>query len=227
MISVIMSVYNNEKTISASIMSILNQTYEDFEFLIIDDFSTDGSLEIIEEFQAIDSRIKIYKNKENLGLTKSLNFLIDKSSFNYIARQDGDDKSKKNRLKTQINYLSNKNYDFCVTRAEISKTKRKIPKFSIFFPSKLVVKYKNPFIHGSLMIKKETLLNIGSYNEKYYYAQDYKLFWDLLNQGIKFKYLYTSYYFLNMTDNISTNKKVEQKYYSDCVRKNIEPNIKI
>ena len=57
------------------------------------------------------------------------------------------------------------------------------------------------------MIKKETLLKIGKYNENYYYAQDYKLFWDLLHQGTKFKYMMNSYYVLNTTNNISTIKK--------------------
>ena len=184
-----MSVHNNEKTVSDSINSILGQTYKDFEFLIIDDCSTDDSLKILQEYESKDTRIRIFRNNKNLGLTKSLNFLIDKTSFNIIARQDADDKSKENRLRKQFYYLSKKNYSFCVTRAEVIKTKRNIPKFSIFFPSKVVVKYKNPFIHGSLMIKKETLLGIGKYNENYYYAQDYKLFWDLLHEDTKFKYL--------------------------------------
>lgn len=222
-----MSVHNNENTVSDSINSILGQTYKDFEFLIIDDYSSDNSLKILKEHEEKDPRIKIYRNSKNLGLTKSLNFLIDKTSFNIIARQDADDQSKQNRLKKQFYYLSKKNYSFCVTRAEIIKTKRNIPKISIFFPSKLVVKYKNPFIHGSLMIKKETLLGIGKYNEDYYYAQDYKLFWDLLHNGTKFKYLLSSYYVLNITNNISTNKKDEQKYYSQCVKNNIKPVLKI
>ena len=222
-----MSVHNNEETVSDSINSILVQTYKNFEFLIIDDCSTDNSLKILQQYEANDPRIKIYRNNKNLGLTKSLNLLIEKTNFNIIARQDADDQSKQNRLKKQFYYLNEKNYSFCVTRAETIKTKKNIPKLSIFLPSKLVVKYKNPFIHGSLMIKKETLLKIGKYNENYYYAQDYKLFWDLLHQGTKFKYMMNSYYVLNTTNNISTIKKEEQKYYSDCVKNNINPVLKI
>ena len=60
-----------------------------------------------------------------------------------------------------------------------------------------------------------------------FYAQDYKLFWDLLHNGTKFKYLLSSYYVLNITNNISTNKKDEQKYYSQCVKNNIKPVLKI
>ena len=76
------------------------------------------------------------------------------------------------------------------------------------------------------MIKKNTLLNLGSYNESFYYAQDYKLFWELLNKKVKFKYLKNVLYELNTENNISTNKKNEQKYYSDCVVKGMTSNIK-
>ena len=91
-ISVLMSVYNSENTLEDSIKSILNQTFTDFEFLISDDGSTDGSVEILKSYEKIDSRINIYFNKENIGLTKSLNKLLKHSSSEYIARQDSDDK---------------------------------------------------------------------------------------------------------------------------------------
>ena len=218
-----MSVYNNEETISSSVNSILSQTYENFEFLIVDDCSTDLTYEKLKKLQKNDKRIKLYKNSENIGLTASLNYLISKSNFEYIARQDGDDISVKERFETQIYYLDTKKYDFCITRARIKGTKKNIPRFSIYLPSKAVIKYKNPFIHGTLMIKKNTLLNLGSYNESFYYAQDYKLFWELLNKNVKFKYVKNVLYELNTENNISTNKKNEQKYYRDCVVKGIDP----
>lgn len=223
MISVIMSVYNNEDTLEESIRSILNQTYSDFEFLILDDCSTDLSFEIINRFKNIDSRIRVFKNVENLGLTKSLNFLLEQSKYDYIARHDSDDISKLNRLETQFFYLNNNKYQFCVSRAEQKSTNRIIPKWSFYFPSRLVMKYKNPFIHGTLMIKKASIFDIGMYDEKFYFAQDYKLFRDLLKQKIKFKYLSKSLYILNMDDNISSNYRNEQKYYFDCAKNDIKP----
>ena len=85
------------------------------------------------------------------------------------------------------------------------------------------MKYKNPFIHGTLMIKKASIFDIGMYDEKFYFAQDYKLFRDLLKQKIKFKYLSKSLYILNMDDNISSNYRNEQKYYFDCAKNDIKP----
>ena len=73
------------------------------------------------------------------------------------------------------------------------------------------------------MIKKETLLEIGSYNESYYYAQDFKLFKDLLNKNKKFKYIKEPLYRLNTRNNISTLKKTEQDFYSNLVKRNQHP----
>ena len=101
-ISVLMSVYNSEESIEESINSVLNQTFSDFEFLINDDCSTDSSLEIIKRFEKTDSRITVFCNEKNLGLTRSLNKLIQNSNFDFIARQDSDDRSFPNRLEIQI-----------------------------------------------------------------------------------------------------------------------------
>ena len=86
-----MSVFNNELSLKSSIESILNQSYKDFEFLIMDDCSTDNSHNILKDYESRDSRIKVFRNSENIGLTKSLNILIEKSQRDFIARQDGDD----------------------------------------------------------------------------------------------------------------------------------------
>lgn len=214
---------NNESSVAESIESILNQTYENFEFLILDDFSSDDTFKIIKEYEKIDDRIKIFKNNSNLGLTKSLNILISNSRGSLIARQDGDDVSYKNRFKKQIYYLQNSDYDFCVSRAKTQQGGKVLPNFSYYIPSVLVSNFKNPFVHGTLMIKKETLLEIGSYNESYYYAQDFKLFKDLLNKNKKFKYIKEPLYRLNTRNNISTLKKTEQDFYSNLVKRNQHP----
>ena len=108
-----MSTYNDRKNLNQSIESILDQTYRNFEFLILDDASTDSSSEQLEAYQKLDKRIMIFSNKVNKGLTKSLNILIKKSKGNYIARQDSDDISMKDRFNTQINYLTDGKYDLC------------------------------------------------------------------------------------------------------------------
>ena len=130
-LSVIMSVYNSEENLSDSIESILNQTYKNFEFLIMDDGSSDNSSEILGEYAKKDNRVKIFKNSDNLGLTKSLNILISSSKGEYLARQDSDDISSKDRFEKQLNYLSLNNLDACTVRALGSTTKKLIPKHMI------------------------------------------------------------------------------------------------
>ena len=223
LISVIMSVFNNEKDVNDAVESILNQTYNNFEFLIMDDASQDDTLSILKNLK--DKRIKLFHNEQNIGLTKSLNVLISKSKGHFIARQDADDLSLKTRFEDQINVLQNKNVKACTTRAKIKNSKKIIPKWSFYIPQNIAIKYKNPFIHGTLMIDKETLEKIGKYDERFKYAQDFKLFTDLINSNVKIKTLNKSLYVLNMQNNISTNKKNEQQYYADCVIRGSLPNL--
>jgi len=222
-ISVIMAVYNNEDTVQESILSILNQSYENFELLIIDDASTDSSYFKIDKMARQDFRIKVRRNETNIGLTKSLNKLIKLSKGEILARQDGDDISQPKRFESQINFLKDDDFEFCVTRAKSIQTGKNIPNLSFYLPDKLTMNYKNPFIHGTLMIKKETIKRVGMYNEKFYYSQDFKLFKDLLNSKVKYKYLKESYYLLNTENNISKNFQDEQRYFFNCAKNNINP----
>lgn len=104
-ISVVMSVYNSQEYLSASIESILNQTHEDFEFIIIDDGSIDRSLEIIQGYAKADNRIQIIVNRSNLGIALSLNKGIKIAKGKYIARMDADDVCLPERFKIQLEYL--------------------------------------------------------------------------------------------------------------------------
>ena len=222
-LSVIMSVYNSEESLGDSIESILVQTYENFEFLIMDDGSEDNSPKILDDDAKQDNRIKIFKNSKNLGLTKSLNILISSSNGECLARQDSDDISSEDRFEKQLNYLSLNNLDACTVRALGSTTNKAIPNISYYFPLNLIIKFKNPFVHGSLIIKKNVIESLGGYDENFYYSQDYKLMSDLLSRDFKVKIMPDILYYLNQENNISTNSKEEQKYYADCVRKNKIP----
>ena len=225
LVSVIMSTYNSEKTIKGSIESILNQTYQNLEFLIVDDFSEDNTVNEIDRYINKNKNIKLFKNKENIGLTKSLNFLLGKSNGKYIARQDDDDISDLKRIEKQVELIERYDLDFSSSRAKIINTNKKIPGVSYYFPFNIIIKYKNPFIHGALLIKKEVLDEIGGYDNDFYYSQDYKLMTKLLNEGYQYKFTDEVLYTLNMNDNISNNKKAEQQYYANCVRRNTKPNL--
>ena len=224
-ISVILSVFNGEKHIANAIESVLNQSFEDFEFLILDDASTDNTYNIIKSCQNIDTRIELLKNNSNIGLTKSLNTLISRSKYEYIARQDADDLSLVERFGSQLTVINSGDYDAVTTRAIIKGENTYTPNYSYYLPRRFVMKIKNPFIHGSLMIKKSVLYDLGKYNEKFYYAQDYKLMSDLVKKNYKTKIIKEPLYVLNQKNNISTNFKNSQEYFANCVKKNIDPEI--
>ncbi len=105
-LSVIMPVYNGQDFVSKAIESILGQTFSDFEFIIINDGSTDRTLKILESYQKKDKRI-VLLNQENKGIAKSLNRGIAKAKGDYIARQDADDISFPDRLRNQVEFLDN------------------------------------------------------------------------------------------------------------------------
>jgi glycosyltransferase involved in cell wall biosynthesis len=215
MISVLMSCYNNATSLEEAIESILNQSYSDFEFLIINDGSTDNSQDILNKYYS-NKKIKLFKNKKNIGLTKSLNILIEKAQGDYIARQDADDKSLESRLEEQIKFLDRKKIQICTTRAFTGTTKKLIPGVSFYLPNKILMQYKNPFIHGTLLIKTE-ILKEYKYDQDYYFAQDYELLNRLLKK-YKVKTLNKALYILNMENNISTNFKLEQLSYFKKVK---------
>ncbi len=102
-VSVVMTVYNSQKYLKEAIESILNQTFRDFEFIIVDDASTDQAAEIIRSYK--DQRIILLTNSRNLGQTKSLNIGIRRAQGQYIARMDADDICELTRLQLQVEYL--------------------------------------------------------------------------------------------------------------------------
>ena len=211
-ISVIMSVYNDENNVANAIQSILDQTFDDFEFLIIDDCSTDNTYEEMTKFLN-DSRVKLYVNEENIGLTKSLNKLIEESNGKYIFRQDSDDISFNYRFDEQIKILETKDVKTCTTRAIDINNNKIIPGLSSWIPKKITMKFKNPYIHGTLAIEKLLLNSIGNYSEDFYYSQDFRLYLDLLQKNEKIYEIKKPLYKLNTSNNISTLNKDEQKYY--------------
>jgi glycosyltransferase EpsE len=112
-VSVIMGVLNGQETISKAIDSIITQTFTDWEFIICDDGSNDGTVNIVNEYIKKDPRIKLIKNKSNKGLAFSLNKCLEISKGEFIARMDGDDISHSDRFEKQIQFLEeNSKYDF-------------------------------------------------------------------------------------------------------------------
>lgn len=120
-VSVIMPAYNAEKYIEESILSVLNQTYKNFELIIINDCSTDSTLEIIHKYKLIDNRILVINNNENLGVVNSRNKAIYLASGSYLAFLDSDDIWLPLKLQKQISFMIENNYDFTFSQYEMFK----------------------------------------------------------------------------------------------------------
>lgn len=185
-LSVVMSVYNGEKYLSESIESILNQTYRNFEFIIINDGSTDNTGKIIEEYARKDNRV-ISVDQENMGLTRSLNRGIKIAIGDYIARQDSDDVSLPHRFESQIDFFrQNPGLVLCGTWfEEINENQgsviRKYP-----LDDKILrqyVKYVNYFCHPSVMFSKKIFKAVGGYDESFSSGQDFELWIRMAKEG--------------------------------------------
>ncbi|MDO1451018.1 glycosyltransferase [Rhodocytophaga aerolata] len=174
-VSVVMPVYNGESYIKEAITSILYQTFIDFEFIIINDGSTDASVRIIESFK--DKRIRLIHNDQNIGLTATLNKGIDLAKGEYIARMDADDVSLEERLAKQVTFLDqNPDIGVCGTWFKIINTNQIIERPNSFEDIKLHLLCNNAFGHSTVMMRKSFLKNFGLlYNIDYRYAQDYEL----------------------------------------------------
>ena len=180
-ITVLMSVYNGEKYLREAVDSILSQTFTDFEFLIIDDASTDRTPEILRSYK--DPRIMIVTNKENLGLTKSLNKGLALARGEYIARMDADDISLQERFEKQLMFLethpdivlvgtSFQAIDYEGNLLEDFILPRYILPTNIHYCDLLK---SNFFVHGSVIFRREVVEKLSGYNELFRRCQDYAL----------------------------------------------------
>lgn len=187
-ISVVMSVYNAEKYLDEAIESILNQTFKDFEFIIINDGSTDKSLEIIEKYQKEYNRIVLI-SRENKGLIYSLNEGIEKARGEYIARMDADDISLPNRFEEQVELLSKNskidvvgcNYQLIDEKSNIKGDVVKVPMTNEDILMNLC--YTVPFAHPSVMIRKSIFEN---FKYEINPTEDY-LLWTKIFNGENFR----------------------------------------
>ncbi len=195
MLSIVMSVYNGEKTLGRAIESILRQTYDNFEFIIIDDCSKDKTLKILHDYQKKDSRIKVLRNKKNLGIAASLNKGIMESKGEWIIRMDDDDKSLPDRLKKQINFIQeNPDIDIFGGKAIFQdinggEIKNFSPDWSPVDESKMEEQfYKiSPLIHPTVCMRKQKIIDIGMYNKYFSGAEDYELWVRAWENGLNIK----------------------------------------
>lgn len=213
-ITVLMAVYNGSAFLRHAIDSILEQTFTNYEFLIINDASTDASGGIIASYH--DPRIRVVNNRTNLGLTKSLNIGLKLAKGALIARMDADDLSHPQRLAKQIALMkTDNNYGLIAGGMEVIDEKGKVRSVSKndYTPEKIYseLQFRNFIPHSSVLFKKDLILNLGGYNQKFKYAQDYAL-WVSLSQIAKLNAVNESLIKWRNTDgNISNLRKREQQ----------------
>jgi glycosyltransferase involved in cell wall biosynthesis len=189
-VSILMPVYNAEAFLEESLLSIINQTYKNFELIIINDGSTDSSLKILEKYSVIDSRIVLI-SRENRGLIQSLNEAINISKGKFLARMDSDDLSFAYRLEGQLKLMREKKLDICGCHYFIIDQNNKYLD-SFFAPldneSLLLYLIQGvPFAHGSVVIRKKFLDHHKIYyGENFEYAEDKALWHKMYNLGARF-----------------------------------------
>lgn len=187
-ISVIMPNYNAEKFLTEAIESVLKQTFTDFEFIIIDDCSTDKSWEIIQNFAKKDKRIIAIRNEKNLKICKTLNKWLEIARWEYIARMDSDDISLPERFAKQLKFLE-ENKEIGIVGSDIviidekweKIQEKKYPKIDI----KNEIWMRNPFCHPVTLIRKQCFDDFGGYDDEFVYAEDLEL-WVRFGQKYNF-----------------------------------------
>jgi glycosyltransferase involved in cell wall biosynthesis len=183
-VTVLMPVYNSEKYLHDAIKSILNQTFRDFEFIIIHDPSTDKTTEILQSFN--DPRIKIINNEKVLGLIESLNTGLGIASGEYIARMDSDDISLPERFEKQVKYLQahpEVGVLGCHVKIvdEISKTVSVCSRPLTNDQNQWRLLFGPSLMHPSVMFRKELIIKHGGYSKEALHAEDYEL-WSRLSR---------------------------------------------
>lgn len=173
-----MCVYNGERYLREAIESILRQTFTDFEFLIIDDGSTDASRSIVLSYD--DPRIRLVVNETNIGLTKSLNKGLDLARGEYVARMDADDVSMPERLGRQVDFMDDNPGVWLLgscsefidsTGTTCRRNSSRLTREELYYR----LNFGNVFPHSSVMFRRREVMTIGGYDESFRRSQDYEL----------------------------------------------------
>jgi glycosyltransferase involved in cell wall biosynthesis len=186
LVSVVMPVYNGELFLDEAVESILAQSLQDFEFIVIDDGSTDRTPSILERYRQSDRRVQILTHSENLGIVAALNVGMDNAHGKYLARMDADDISLPLRLEKQVDYLeANPEIGLlgCGLRV-IDKDKNAIG--SLHYPQddlsiRWTSLFESPFAHPAIIVRSDLIRNKGLHYDPYYErVEDYPLWLEIL-----------------------------------------------
>lgn len=181
LVSVLIPCFNAEKYVEDAVRSIMTQTYENLEIVLIDDCSTDGTPQILDRLKETDDRIKVYRNEENLKLIKTLNKGLELCSGEYIARMDSDDISFPTRIEKQVNFL-NENVDYGIVSAMFFTFKNLDGKKNLYInPStneelRAFLLFKSGICHPAVMMRRSLFTELSfRFEDEYLHVEDYAL----------------------------------------------------
>ncbi len=220
-VSVLMSAYNNAEYLEQAVRSILHQSYSDFELIITDDHSSDNTAQIIERLASEDSRIRVQKNDNNLGLAQSLNNMINLAQGEYIARMDDDDIALPLRFERQVALLDSGEADLCGTWMQlIGGWRKRIIRYPIDDGSiRVQMLFQTPFAHPSIMIRSHLFKEKCRYSTDAHYAEDYDL-WARLSPYVRMKNIPEVLYLYRLhNQQVSHTKNIQQWQTASRVRR--------
>lgn len=217
-VSVVMSVYNGARYLREAVDSILSQTFEDFEFIILNDGSTDGSAEIIRSYS--DTRIRYVENSQNIGLTRSLNQGLSLARGEYIARMDADDISFPARLEAQVRFLdSQPEIGVLGTGFQLIDQVGKTSEILKFPREHGLLRWMmcfcfNPIAHPTVMMRRDLVSIAGGYDEALSTSQDFDL-WGRLSGVTRLSNLPEVFLYLRKHQgNVSSTRSEQQQEHS-------------
>ncbi len=225
-ISVVMSVFNSEAHLRESVESVLGQTLTDFEFIIVNDGSTDGSTEMLNKFAAADARVRIVL-QENTGLTRALITGCRLARGEFIARQDDDDRSHFERFARQLAFLNQHpgvGFVGCATRyiGPMGEPLELVTRDSdpVIASRKLADERCGPPAHGGVMFRRALYEQVGGYRGEFYLGQDSDL-WLRMIEHAQFACIpEESYYFRRHAASVSSRHRDAQQAFGwlshDC-----------
>ncbi len=221
-VSVIMGIYNCEKTLSFAVKSIQNQTYQNWELIMCDDGSKDGTLVIAQELSKQDSRILVIRNMQNLGLNKTLNHCLKYATGEYIARMDGDDDCVPERFAIQVDFL-NAHSEYAIVSSKM-----------VFFddngewgetdiiaePTPEDVVCGSPICHAPVMMRKTCIDKVGGYTEdaRMLRVEDVNLWIKLYTAGYRCYNLNIPLYRMRNDKSAFSRRKYKYRINSTYVR---------
>lgn len=221
MISIIMGLYNAEKTVAEAIDSIVIQTYQDWELIICDDGSKDKGAFLVEEYSKKDKRIKLIRNEKNMGLNYTLNHCLEYVKGEYVARMDADDISLPTRLEEELQLLKESNVDIVSCSMLFFDENGDWGEGTVISrPQKKDFIYGTPFCHAPCLVKTSAYKAVNGYtvDDKLLRVEDYHLWYKMYKQGFTGANLSKSLYKMRDDRNASNRRRFKYRINESYVK---------